>query len=420
MRPNVRVIAAAAATALVILAGCSTPTPPPPPLPDPALNLPGPLSAPVGSTVDFQVANISGEVIWSVDDVVGGTTATGTVTDGSYQAPTRVPTDPTVTVTATDAAAPARQASAEVTITAPGTLYILDDAVYVYNDVDVVDGNAVPDRVFELAGTEGADFYDMAMAPALDTAFISAQVASPNVFRVSSISLASGTIAGTAFDSLTYENPSGLVYDSQRDILYVAVSWALLAFDDASTAPAGQAPTRIVEGPTLDDLFKDYDSRLNLDVEADRLFVSNQGGVVGVYDEASSIDGEVAPDRIFELDAAWDYIWGAAYDTSRDELYLGDQNVGVAVYVVADASTVEGAVTPARSIGGPTNPFDGPSQLSYDVIHDRLVVIDADGDDVKVFDNASTVNGDVAPTRIIGGSELPITYAFSGYLDPTQ
>ena len=61
--------------------------------------------------------------------------------------------------------------------------------------------------------------------------------------------------------------------------------------------------------------------------------------------------------------------------------------------------------------------MQGPSQIVYDVTNDRLVVIDANGDDVKVYDNASTLDGDVAPSRVIGGALLPIDYPFGGFID---
>lgn len=363
--------------------------------------------------------NLAGGVEWSVDGVAGGAAATGTITAGLYQAPKRVPTEPTVTVTATDATDPTRHADAVVTVTAQGTLYVLDTTVHVYNYMGETVGDVSPNRMFSLDGIS-AEFYDMTMAPALDLAFISAQQASPNVFKISSISAASGTIAGTGFDTLTGANPSGLAYDQQRDILYVLSEVGLMVFDDASTAPPGQQPSRTVAGPTIEFLYTDGDSRLSLDPAADRLFVSSPNGAVGVYDDASTADGEQAPDRTILLDAPFSFLWGSAYDASRDELYLGDQVIGVGVYVVANASTEDGLTAPVRSIGGPTYPLQQPSQIGYDVANDRLVTIDTGDNTVKVFDFASTLDGDVAPTRVIGGVQLPITYAYSGYLDPTQ
>jgi hypothetical protein len=78
-------------------------------------------------------------------------------------------------------------------------------------------------------------------------------------------------------------------------------------------------------------------------------------------------------------------------------------------------------VQPARTIGGANHPLDNPSMISYDPSHDRLVVnLGGATNGVAVFDDASTVTGDVAPTRTIGGSLLPISNPYGGYYDATQ
>ncbi len=409
----------AGAALLLALASCTTPTPPPP-LPTPTLSPAGPLTARVGSHVLFEGQNLDGTVEWSVNDVVGGSPATGTIAAGDYQAPARVPTDRVVTVAAALAANPARRASAQVTVTAPGTLYVLDNGVYVYNDMDSADGDIAPDRTFDIDGLEASDeYYKLVVAPARDAAFIGIQRTGVNVFRIDGVSNASGTVTATGFSSLGHENPSGMAYDAERDILYVAFSYVLVAYDRASVAAEGKEPDRVLEGPTVAGLIDEYDTRLNLDAPNDRLFVSNPNGQVGVYDNASTIVGDTGPDRLVALDSPASYLWGAAYDPRRDELYLADQS-NFGVYVIAGVSSIDGMVLFARNITGPATQFVGPSEVSYDVANDRLVVIDADADDVKVFDAASTLDGDVAPSRIIGGTLLPIVYPYGGYLDPSQ
>ncbi len=414
-----RLHALTAVVLLAALASCTTPAPPPP-LPTPTLDPAGPLTAKVGSHVLFESQNLVGAVAWSVNDLIGGSASAGTVAGGDYQAPARVPTDPVVTVAATQVTDPTRRASAQVTVTAPGTLYVLDTAVYVYNDMDGATGDIAPDRTFRIAGVDSdTEYYQLVVAPELDAAFVGIQAAGTNVFRVDDVSSASGDVTATGFSSVGHENPSGLAYDRERDILYVAFSYVLVAYDDASTAAAGTEPDRVLEGPNVSDLVLEFDTRLNLDVTNDRLFVSTADGKVGVYDDASTVVGDAAPDRLVQLDASWDYIWGAAYDAQRDEVYLADQSAE-GVYVIADVSSISGMVLPDRHVTGPATQFVGPSQVSYDLANDRLVVIDADGNDVKVFDDASTLDGDVAPTRVIGGAELPIDYPYGGYLDPSQ
>jgi len=403
--------------AAVLVAGCSSPQPPP--KADPAITPAGPLDVRTGTAVTFTAEQFDGAVAWAVNDVLGGAPETGTIAAGNYQAPARVPTDPVVTVTATNETDAGQTASAAITITAPGTLYVFDTAVYVYGDLDTVVGNVAPDRTFTVAGTT-SEFYDMTMAPALDIAFISTAFGTPRILRVENISTAEGEVAGTAFSTLDYFDPGGMAYDDQRDILYVVLNRALVAYHGASTAAAGTVPTRVVAGPSLNTLFWP-DARLALDAAADRVFFSNaDGAFVGVYDDASSIDGEVAPDRTITINAPAQYLWGMTYDPSRDQLYVGDQKTGVGVYVIGNASTADGLVAPTRSIGGPNNQIQGASQVDYDVVNDRLVVIDADGNAVNVYDRASTLTGDVAPSRVISGALPSLDYPYGGYLDPTQ
>ena len=393
-------------------------------LPAPTLTPPGPLSVGVGESVAFTAAPMPAGTVWTVDGIVGGSVLLGSVSaNGLYTAPARVPYGAVVEVGARDAAAPSRTASAEVTVTANGTLYVYDVVIYAYGGMDAVDGNVAPDRTFVLdAVTE--DVYDMAIAPAADTAFIAVQRNSPMIFRVPSISTADGTVtAFTTFDDGGFSDPSGVVYDPVRDMLYVHLDGGLLVYDGASTAPDGKLADREVSGSSLAGYVGEFDARLTLDVERDRLFVSTPDGRVSVYDDASTIDGEVLPDRSFTVDTpTLSYLWGAAYDAGRDELYLGDQRMGEAVYVVSDASTADGPVAPSRILGGPTHQLAKPSMLSYDPANDRLVVVLTGhaGGGVAIFDDASTVDGDVAPTRAIFGSELPISYPYGGYLDPTQ
>lgn len=311
----------------------------------------GPHEARVGTSVEFEAQNFNGAVEWAVDGVPGGALGIGSIADGLYVAPPRSPSEGAVVVSATNAVNPRETAGATVTITAAGTVYVLDESIA------------------------------MAGAPALDLAFISTVWGTSRVVRVNGLSTATGEVTGTDFSTLTYDSPTGLAYDRQRDVLYALVEGALIAYHGASTAPAGTEPARVITGPSIAALFT-ADGRLALDAENDRIFFSDVNGLtLGTYDDASLLVGEVAPDRTIALDAPISFFWGLDYDASRDELYVGDQKPGTGVYVV---------------------------------------VIDADADDVKIYDNASTLNGDVPPTRVIGGALLPIDYPYGGFVDLGQ
>lgn len=417
-RPPVRTPALLALVALV-LSACTQPLAPL------TLDPAGPATVGVGDAIDFAATPAPNALTWSVDGVAGGSAATGTVSpDGVYTAPPRVPADPTVSVAATDTVVAGRSADADVTVTADGTMYVFDTVVHVYGDLHTVDGDVAPDRSFTLDGVGADEYYDMTMAPALDTAFITAYTDAPMIFRVPSISTASGNVTDfTTLGANGYVAPSGVAYDAMRDILYVRLIGGLIVFDDASTAPDGAAPDRVLTGANVGIFATEFDVRVSLDAEADRIFLSHPDGDVAVYDDASTIEGDLAPDRVFTVDYAdLVYLWGAAYDAGRDELYLGDQRTGAAVYVIADASSATGVVAPSRVIGGPTNPLAEPSQIGYDAANDRLVVVltEPGAEGFAVFDDASTVDGDVAPDRLVAGTEVPLDYPYGGYLDPTQ
>lgn len=350
-----------------------------------------------------------------------------------------MPRDPIVTVVATDAEVATRTASAMVLVTSSGTLHVFDEQVFVFGAIDQVAGAAEPDRAFALDGVVGS-YYAMALATDADVAFLAVQTASPMLFRVPGASALDGTVTDHAsFDDAGLADPSGLAYDPLRDVLYVRLrgdeGGALLAFEGAVAAPDGAVADRrldLAEG-RLAPFGSDFDVRLVLDADADRIFVirPGDGGEVAVFDQASTIDRTVAPDRTFSLalaePPAATYLWGAARDRERDELYLADRDAD-RVYVVADASTAEGAVAPSRVIGGDANPVEAPSMVGYDAANDRLVVVLSGGEGVEgpsgegvaVFDGASTLDGDVASDRRLDGEGLPLDFPYGGYLDPTQ
>jgi hypothetical protein len=387
------------------------------------LTLEGPATvATVGETVNL-TTNVPGVFDWAVDGVVGGEEAVGFIdADGVFTAPARVPRGGVVEITVSDPLVPGRTATTELELRAPGTHYVYGDVVHVYAGMDEAAGNLAPTRSFTLDGIDGP-FYDMTMAPAADTAFISVQRDSPMLFRVPLVSVAEGAVTDySTFDDAGYANLSSLAYDPIRDLLYARYIGGLLVYEGASTAPTGAEAAREVSGPAAGGYAVDWDVRLALDPAADRLFVVRPDGVVGVFENASTIDGDLAPDFEFTVDTpGLVYLWGAAYDPTRDELYLADQRVGAAIYVVENASMARGTVQPVRTIGGPNHPLDNPSMISYDPSHDRLVVnLGGVTNGVAVFDDASRVTGDVAPTRTIGGSLLPISNPYGGYYDATQ
>jgi hypothetical protein len=311
--------------------------------------------------------------------------------------------------------------------TGAGTMYLFDDdGVHAYTDVGSVGGDRAPNRSFTLSGiTEYV--YDMTMNGAADVAFLSiSDTVGDLVVRVADVSTRTGVVADyVAFDALGRPWPSSLAYDADADELYVWFEGALHVYADATTAAAGAAPARVVSGAGLGAFGTDFDNRIVLDTAGDRLFVSRPDGEVAVFDDASTLDGDQAPDRIATISTpnprGW-YVWGLAYDAGRDLLYVASQNTRQAIFVIAEASTADGAVPAVRTIGGSVHPVYEPSMIEFDDARDRLLVVRTEPgyEGFSMFLEASTVDGDVPADLVVTGPNVPVFYPYGGYFDPTE
>jgi hypothetical protein len=118
--------ALAALLPTLFLAACGS-SPSSAPSPTPTLSVsPATVSLELGAPAAAFTASASAgaagnaPLIWQVDGVEGGNAATGTITaEGVYQAPTVLPANPTVTITAVSTADPSLSASATVTLLTP-------------------------------------------------------------------------------------------------------------------------------------------------------------------------------------------------------------------------------------------------------------------------------------------------------------
>jgi len=89
-----------------------------------------------------------------------------------------------------------------------------------------------------------------------------------------------------------------------------------------------------------------------------------------------------------------------AFDPVHDRLFVA--NVGAGTILIFDsASTLNANVAPTRTIGGTVSGLVSPSDVAYDATHDELYVLDVT--DIVVYNSISTatVNGDIPPNRDI-------------------
>jgi uncharacterized repeat protein (TIGR01451 family) len=95
---------------------------------------------------------------------------------------------------------------------------------------------------------------------------------------------------------------------------------------------------------------------------------------------------------------------------SGDRLYVSAYEPDLVV-VFDGISSADGDMAPSRIISGPNTLFDFPAGLALDVAADTLYVSNSQKPyHVSIFRNASSASGDVAPTRVISGSDSGLYY----------
>ncbi len=181
------------------------------------------------------------------------------------------------------------------------------------------------------------------------------------------------------------------------ETLYVSDSStnSILRFSNAAVA-TGNASPAVLSGAATQ---LNSPQHIFIDEPNNRLYVANQGtGSVLVWDAASTKSGPAAPNRtISGLATNLLSPVDVAVDTGKDLLYVAD---GRDVFVFSGASTANGSPPPLHDIqvgfviGG----------MYLDATNDRLFLTDPGANQVNVFNNASTLNLTVAPSRSIFGS----------------
>jgi DNA-binding beta-propeller fold protein YncE len=246
----------------------------------------------------------------------------------------------------------------------------------------------------------------------------------------SNATFASGTLAASRSISgtntkLTAPSNSGvreIALDVTNDRLYAVnlSTNSILVFDGASQANGNVAPAREITGTNT---LLDAPMSIYLDNTNNRLYVSNFGTThtVLVFDNASSITGNVAPTRVISGFAlkAYSQLFGIQVDTVRNILYVADANYG-ALYILDNASTLNGSVSASRVITGMSTNLSLARALALDSSGNRIYVSSITGTGaILVFDNASSATGDIAPNRSISTAD-PLFDVTGLFLDTTH
>ncbi len=216
-------------------------------------------------------------------------------------------------------------------------------------------------------------------------------------------------------DLTLLDQPVAAAVDSRRDILYVADSGSdqILAFIPGSENDGNTAPRRTYPGPTDAGM-------MFYDIINDNLYVIDLlANTVLVWDNISQLDDGTVPSRIITLD----YEPSALFlDEQRNQLYLADPDPNV-INVYNDASTLDTTTAPPvdRTIleaspspsPFPNTNFDNLDGITMNVQNNILYVADSINPSIEIFDRASFIDasrfGPVRPDRELFGDMTALT-----------
>ncbi len=146
---------------------------------------------------------------------------------------------------------------------------------------------------------------------------------------------------------------------------------------------------------------------LAYDEAADRLFLAMTNGTVMVVDDYVAGGFMSTPARVITPDTAGTVsnMHGIAYRADSDTLVVSDVgDAAVAddgqLYVIENASTANGTVTPARTLAGPATKLGNPVDLVLD--GNTVYIAEKSNDAILVYRNVfSGGSGDIAPNRVV-------------------
>ena len=103
--------------------------------------------------------------------------------------------------------------------------------------------------------------------------------------------------------------------------------------------------------------------------------------------------------------------------TSGGELYVATPN---SILRFSQALSANGNVQPAGTVSGSSTQLSRPRFLHTDTANDRLFVANNGNSSVLVFNNASTLNGNVSPSAVIAGSATLLSSPVDVAIDPAN
>lgn len=189
---------------------------------------------------------------------------------------------------------------------------------------------------------------------------------------------------------------------------------------DTTYLPEGIIPVKSCSTGTM---FMNFEHGFYLDESNDRMYVSTlftnptnilttnpdtAKGSIAIFDGISTLTGGQTPTRhIFGAATGLRQPHGCWLDEKNDILYVAN-TFGCNILAYHNASTIDGDVAPTRTISSPN--LGAPVFIYIDTITDRMFVAAMNGgcggnSKVAIYNSASTVNGVLDPIiRIEGGN----------------
>lgn len=198
----------------------------------------------------------------------------------------------------------------------------------------------------------------------------------------------------------------GLAIDPVRDIAYLATGTKVLVFDNASTISGAANPDRTLAIANVTSLFS-----VEIDAATDRLYIGdNSGAQVFILADASTRDGAIVADQTLSVPPSVQTI---ELDRVSDRLFVAaDYATQVSIFDNASALTSGAKADRSFSWSAGKTGFNGPPLLTIDGCTDRLYLgsnFDSpQSNDLVVFENGSTISGAV---DLDADSDAQVTFA---------
>jgi sugar lactone lactonase YvrE len=191
--------------------------------------------------------------------------------------------------------------------------------------------------------------------------------------------------------------------DKVKNLLYVADDIDIHVYSSASTVNGNQAPARDLTVPfQLSGIF--------IDGANDRLYVADQAGnAVAIYDHASTLNGAITANRAVQGTATQLSGPGSVQVDGAGRLVVSN-SLAPSITIYPNAATADGNIAPVAQIAGANTGLSVPTQIFVDTTGTgTLYTADPGAGRVAVWGNLNTANGNIAPTRTIGGANTGIT-----------